>query len=50
MASRPKTRRVRFLVDVSGGWSKGAEVDLPVADAKKWADGERAEYVEAVEG
>lgn len=46
MAFKPKTRRVRFLVDVSSGWSKGAGVDLPAEEAKKWADGDRAEYVE----
>ena len=46
--------RIRLLQAVSGSdfsWSAGDVVDLPGAEASKWADGYRAEMVrgEAVE-
>ncbi|MFI8297289.1 hypothetical protein ACIGCZ_15250 [Streptomyces nigra] len=40
--------RIRLLTSVAGegfSWRAGEEVDLPGAEAKKWADGVRAELV-----
>lgn len=42
--------RIRILQGVAGddfSWSPGDEVDLGVDEAAKWADGYRAEYVDA---
>ncbi|MFH9012537.1 hypothetical protein ACH4C6_14250 [Streptomyces sp. NPDC017943] len=40
--------RIRLLTSVAGegfSWRAGEEVDLPGAEAAKWADGVRAELV-----
>ena len=42
------TTQVRILVSVAGpdfSWIPGQIVDLPIAEAAKWADGVRGEYV-----
>lgn len=40
--------RIRVLTSVAGegfSWRAGEEIDLPGAEASKWADGVRAELV-----
>jgi hypothetical protein len=40
--------RIRMLTSVAGdgfSWDAGQEIDLPGAEASKWADGVRAEMV-----
>jgi hypothetical protein len=40
--------RIRMLTSVAGegfSWRAGEEIDLPGAEAAKWADGVRAELV-----
>jgi hypothetical protein len=40
--------RIRMLTSVAGAgfsWEAGPEIDLPGAEAAKWADGVRAELV-----
>ncbi|MCG0061735.1 hypothetical protein L0F81_00275 [Streptomyces tricolor] len=40
--------RIRMLTSVAGAgfsWDAGQEIDLPGAEAAKWADGVRAEFV-----
>lgn len=40
--------RIRVLVSIAGAdfvWEAGQEIDLPGAEASKWADGVRAEMV-----
>lgn len=40
--------RIRMLTSVAGSgfaWDAGQEIDLPGAEAAKWADGERAVLV-----
>lgn len=40
--------RIRMLTSVAGAgfsWRAGEEIDLPGAEATKWADGVRAELV-----
>ncbi|MBC3989336.1 hypothetical protein H8N00_10675 [Streptomyces sp. AC563] len=42
--------RIRMLTSVAGqgfSWRAGEEIDLPGAEAAKWADGVRAELVRA---
>jgi hypothetical protein len=43
--------RIRMLTSVAGegfSWRAGEEIDLPGAEAAKWADGVRAELVRDV--
>jgi hypothetical protein len=46
-------RRIRLVQSVAGldfSWPAGHEVDLPEEEAAKWADGQRAVYVDADAG
>ncbi|RZQ59832.1 hypothetical protein [Amycolatopsis suaedae] len=41
--------RIRVLQGVAGAdfsWAPGEEVDMPETEARKWADGVRAEYAD----
>ncbi|MFO7164911.1 MAG: hypothetical protein DIU75_016400 [Mycolicibacterium hassiacum] len=47
-----QTRRIRLLVSVAGldfSWRSGEVVELPAAEAAKWADGERAVFADDIE-
>jgi hypothetical protein len=44
-----ETRRIRLIVSVGApgcAWAPGEIVELPADEAAKWADGERAVYVD----